>query len=220
MGPKGMLKNYLMIAWRNLQKNRAHSFINIAGLSIGMSVAMLIGLWIWDQLSYDKYHRNYDRIAEIMTKSTIDGNVRTGATIPWALDAERRKTYGPEFKYIVMTSWNDPHVLSVGDKHVGYRGEFIGADGPEMLSLRMLKGSRDGLKGPSGMLISESVARALFGDDDPMGKVVMLDNKASFKVSGVYGDLPLNTTFRDVAFMAPWDFYAANHDWIGRDPAD
>jgi putative ABC transport system permease protein len=215
-----MLKNYFTIAWRNLQKNRAHSFINIAGLSIGMSVAMLIGLWIWDQLSFDKYHGNYDRIAEVMQQSTADGNVNTGATIPWPLDAEMRKTYGPDFKYIVMTSWNDPHVLSLGDKHVAYRGEFIGADGPDMLSLRMVKGSRDGLRGPAGMLISESVAKALFGDDDPMGEVMMMDNKATFKVSGVYEDLPQNTTFHDVAFMAPWDFYAGNPDWIGRGPSD
>ncbi|HXB91472.1 MAG TPA: ABC transporter permease, partial [Puia sp.] len=215
-----MFKNYVTIAWRNLQKNRVHSFINIAGLAIGMSIAMLIGLWMWDQLSFDKYHRNYDRIAEVMQQRTVDGKVLTNGVIAWPLEAEMRKDYGRDFKYIVMTSWNDPHVLSLGDKHVAYRGEFIGADGPEMLSLRMLKGSRDGLRGPSGILISESVARALFGDDNPMGKIVMLDNKAGFEVSGVYEDLPLNTTFRDVAFMAPWDFFAGNQDWIGRDPAD
>lgn len=60
-----MLMNHLIIAWRNVQKHRAHSFINIAGLSIGMAVALLIGLWIWDELSFDRYHQNYDRIAQV-----------------------------------------------------------------------------------------------------------------------------------------------------------
>ena len=61
-----MIKNYLKVAWRNLVKNKASSFINIGGLAVGMAVAMLIGLWIWDELSFDKYHQNYDRIAQVM----------------------------------------------------------------------------------------------------------------------------------------------------------
>jgi len=67
-----MIKNYLKIAWRNLVKNKTHSFINIAGLSVGMAVAMLIGLWIWDELSFDKYHQNYDRIVQVMQHQTSD----------------------------------------------------------------------------------------------------------------------------------------------------
>ena len=130
MGRVGMLKNHLIIAWRNLQKNRAHSFIKIAGLSIGMGVAMLIGVWIRDELSFDRWHRNYDRIAQVMQQATIGGRVMTGGTIPWALDAAMRQEYAKDFKYIVMASWADPHVLSMGDKHVSYRGDFMGADGP------------------------------------------------------------------------------------------
>jgi len=72
-----MIKNYLKIAWRNLIKNKASSFINIGGLAVGMAVAMLIGLWIWDELSFDKYHQNYNRSALVMQKKTFNDTVAT-----------------------------------------------------------------------------------------------------------------------------------------------
>jgi len=199
-------------------RNRASSFINITGLSVGMAVAILIGLWIWDELSFDKYHQHYDRIAQVMEKDTHNGTIHTGAAIPLPLDAEMRKTYGSDFRHIVISSWNDPHVLAAGDKKISYRGTFMGAEGPEMFTLNMLAGSRNGLKDISSMLISQSVATALFGNDDPMGKLVKLDNSASLKVTGVYEDLPGNTTLHDAAFIAPFDYYQASGD--GRSLSD
>src|SRR5476649_2619976 len=100
-----MIKNYFKIAWRNLIKNRFSSFINIGGLAVGMAVAMLIGLWIWDELSFDKYHQHYDRIAGVIQKETFNGAVNTGAAIPLPLYAEMRKSYANDFKHIVMVSW-------------------------------------------------------------------------------------------------------------------
>ncbi|MCR8558760.1 ABC transporter permease [Mucilaginibacter sp. BJC16-A38] len=213
-----MIKNYLKIASRSILSNKASSLINIGGLAVGIAVAMLIGLWIWDELSFDKYHQNYKNIAQVMERSTSNGAVNTGGTIPLPLDAEMRKSYGSDFKHIVMASFNDPHVLAVGDKNISYPGSFMSAEAPDMLTLKMLKGTRNGLNGQSGILISQSVAKALFGDADPINQTVKLDNKASFSVSGVYEDLPRNATFHDVAFMAPWDFFANNKDWIQRDP--
>ena len=100
-----MIKNYLTTARRNLVKNRASSFINIGGLAVGMAVAMLIGLWIWDELSFDKYHQNYDKIAMVMQSETASGNVNTGATISLPLDAALRKNYGGDFKHIALSSF-------------------------------------------------------------------------------------------------------------------
>src|SRR5579862_5451300 len=113
-----MIKNYFKIAWRTLIKNRTSSFINISGLTVGMAVAMVIGLWIWDELSFDQYHRHYDRIALVMVRESIDGNTSTSTAIPWPLDAEMRKNYGSNFKHIVMMSWTEKHVLSIGDKKI------------------------------------------------------------------------------------------------------
>ncbi len=85
-----MFKNYFNTAIRGLRKNKAHSFINIAGLSVGMAVAMLIGLWIWDELSFDKYHENYSQVAQVMESDDVNGTIHTGAAIPLPLDAELR----------------------------------------------------------------------------------------------------------------------------------
>jgi len=202
-----MLKNYLKIAWRNLIKNKASSFINVGGLAVGMTVAMLIGLWIWDELSFDKYHQNYDRVAVVMQHEVFNGNINTGTPIPLPLDAELRKNYGSDFKHLALSSWTNSHILNVDDKKISYKGNFMGSEAPEIFSLRMLQGSRGGLKDPSSILISQSVAKALFGDANPMNKVIRLDNKDGFKVSGVYEDLPQNTTLHDVAFIGPWEYY-------------
>lgn len=202
-----MIRNYIKIAWRNLIKNKASSLINIGGLAAGMAVAMLIGLWIWDELSFDKYHQNYDRVAMVMQHETFNGSVNTGNTISLPLDAELRKSYGSDFKHIALSSWAEKHILTVGDKNISYKGNFMGAEAPEIFSLNMLKGSRGGLKGPSALLISQSVAKALFGDADPINKIVKLDNKASFNISGVYEDLPGNTSLHELGFIGPWDYY-------------
>ena len=214
-----MIENYFKIAWRNLFFNKTSSFINIIGLSVGMAVAILIGLWIWDEFSFNKYHQNYNRIAQVMENDTRSGTVKTSGTIPLPLEAELRKSYGSDFKHIVISSFTERHTLAIGEKKILYSGNFIGTEAPEMFTLKMLKGNRNGLQDPSSMLISQSVATALFGDTDPMEKLIKLDNKASFKVSGVYEDLPANTTLHKVAFMAPWDFYEASENGH-RSPTD
>jgi ABC-type antimicrobial peptide transport system permease subunit len=202
-----MIKNYLKVAWRNLTRNKASSFINIGGLAVGMAVAMLIGLWIWDELSFDKYHQNYDRIAQVMQSETSGGTISTQAAISLPLDAELHKSYGRDFKHIVLSSWNDKHVLNLGAKNISSQGSFMGAEAPEMFTLKMLAGNRNGLQDRSSIMLSESTAKALFDDADPLNKVIKLDNKDAFKVSGVYEDIPRNATLHDVQFIGPWDYY-------------
>src|SRR5215813_10490428 len=120
-----MLKNYLRIAWRNLAKNRLHSFINIAGLAAGIAVAILIGLWIWDELSFDRYHRNYDQIAQVMQNQTNNGVIKTQNGVPIPLADELKMHYGSHFKYIVLSSWTRAHLLASGDKQITRRGNFM-----------------------------------------------------------------------------------------------
>ena len=202
-----MFRNYLKIAWRNLTRNKASSFINIGGLAVGMAVAMLIGLWIWDELSFDKYHENYDRIAMAMQSETVNGSVTTGGVVCLPLEGALRKNYGSDFKHVVVTGWNDKHVLSFNDKNITFSGNFMSPDGPEMFTFHMLAGNRDGLKDKSSILLSGSTAKALFGDTDPVNKVIRLDSKDVFKVAGVYEDLPQNTTLHDLAFVGAFDYY-------------
>lgn len=214
-----MIKNYLKVAWRNLIKNKTHTFINVAGLSVGMAVAMLIGLWIWDELSYDSYYKNHSSVAQILQHQTINGETQTGPSIPIPLGTLLRQDYtgaGKDFKYVTLSSWTFGMSIANGDKKLTTNGNFAQPEITEILSLKMLKGSRGVLKDPSSIVISAKLAKAIFGDADPMNKVVKLNNKYDLKVAGVYEDIPRNATFNDVDVIAPWDFYMTTQPWLQR----
>lgn len=204
-----MLKNYLRVAWRALRRNRSHSIINISGLAIGMAVALLIGLWIWDELTFDHYDPHYKRVAQVMQTQTFNGNMRSQKAIPLPLGPVLHKDYSGDFRHVVMASWSWQHVVSVGDKVLMPFGNFMEPDAPEVLGLRVTEGWAHGLENPSSILIAQSLARSLFGNADPLNKMVRLDNKDNFTVAGVYEDLPDNATLHRNApvFLAPWGYY-------------
>jgi len=200
-----MLKNYLRIAFRNLARNKMQSLINIAGLSAGIAVAMLIGLWIWDELSFDRYHRDYDAIAQVMQHQELNSEVRTQGKVPIPLGEELRTTYGSEFKKVVMSSVTDNHILAVEGNKLVKTGNYMEADAPALFGLTVIKGASKGLASPSSIMLSESVAGALFGSADPIDKMLKFDDNAQLRVTGVYKDLPLNTTLSNVLFIVPWE---------------
>jgi putative ABC transport system permease protein len=209
-----MIKNYLKIGWRNLLRSKVYSVINIMGLAIGMAVAILTGLWVYDELSFDQYHPSHDRIAQVMQHRTSNGSINTQATLPPFLGEEIRNVYGRDFKYIVQSSFNADHVLTYGEKIFLKPGNFFEPQVAEMLSLKMISGTRDGLKEMNSILLAESVAKVYFGEDDPINKILRLDNKSDVKVTGVYEDLPDNTTFKEVKFMLPWELYHNLNPWM------
>lgn len=217
-----MIKNYFKIAWRNLNKSKGYSAINIGGLAVGMAVAMLIGLWVNDELSYDKYHENYDRIAQVMQHASFNGDMSTQSANPAAMGPEIRAKYGSDFKYVVQASWVGSHLLSAGKKVFNKTGIFFEPDAPEMLTLKMLKGTRQALKDPYAIMLSQSTAEAIFGKEDPINKAIKLDRNYDVKVTGVYEDLPDNTTFHNIQIMMPWELWLIQNPWVKRmnDPWD
>jgi ABC-type antimicrobial peptide transport system permease subunit len=210
-----MIRNYLKIAWRNLIRNKVSSFINIGGLAVGMAVAMLIGLWIWDELSFNKYHQNYDRIVQVMQKEKHLGNVNIWNHMPYRLVNELQTNYRGDFKHIVIATEADNYYLSQGENKILQTGQYMEAATPEMLTLKMLRGSWAALKDPHSVLLSASAAKSLFGNADPMDKTVKVSNTydvhttTDVKVTGIYEDLPQNTQFHESQFFMPWDLYAA-----------
>ncbi|MCO5937109.1 ABC transporter permease [Mucilaginibacter sp. RB4R14] len=214
-----MFRNYLKISWRNLTKNKAHTFINVTGLSVGMAVAILIGLWIWDELSYDKNFQNHERIVQVWQHQTFNGKVGSQTAMPIPLGTMLKQDYtgkDKDFKYTILCSWNYDHILALGDKKITQQGSFMQADGPEMLSLKMLKGTRAGLSDPSSIMLSDKVAKAIFGTEDPLNKTLKLDNKELIKVTGVYEDIAHNSTFNELYIIMPWDLYMSSQDWVKR----
>ena len=202
-----MLRNYFKTAWRSLLKNRLSASINIGGLAVGMAVAMLIACWVYNEWSYDRQFTNYDRIARVW--QLWSGGKQAQWMIPATVADELRAKFGSDFKRVVESSKTWEHVFSAGDKKLLKRGNFIEPEGLDLFSVPMLRGDHGGLKTPNSVLLSASTAKAFFGEDDPVGKVLSMDDTVSLKVTGVYADFPYNSAFRDVGFLAPWDLYAA-----------
>ena len=208
-----MFKNYFKTAWRNLIKNKIHSFINIAGLSVGMAVAILIGLWMYDEVSFNKNFENYNRIAQVMQHQTFNGDVGTQTAVPYLMGDELKRSYGSDFKYVSMASWTNEHILAVGEKRITKSGNYMEPQITQILSLKMIEGTREALNDNHSIILSLLTAKALFGNADPMNKLIKIDNRFDVKVSGVYEDLPYNSDFRDLTFIAPWQLYIDNNNW-------
>jgi putative ABC transport system permease protein len=210
-----MFKNYFTTAWRNLVKNKIYSGINIFGLAAGMAVAMLIAFWIWDELTYDKYHTHHKQLAQVMTTFIgDDGKVGTGEAVCMPIAPELRTKYGSDFKNISMASWNFGHVLAMGEKKITATGMWVESNFPSMFSCRMLKGDINALTDPSTILINATLAKTFFGDDDPIGKMIRLDNKDNYKIAGVFEDFPRNTSLHDTKLFLPWKKYITTEQWL------
>ncbi len=201
-----MFKNYFKTAWRNLLKNKISSIINIGGLAVGMAVAMLIAFWLWNELSFNKNFSNYNRIAQVMQNQTFGGDVQTWGNTPLPLATVLRNNYGDNFKHVVLADWTVERMLAVGEKRIKTSGNNMEPGVVDMLSLRMLKGTKDGLQDLHSILLSESVAKTYFGDTDPINKLMRLDDKLDVRVIGVYEDLPVNSSFGDLGFIASWEW--------------
>ena len=208
-----MLKNFLKTAWRNLMRNKGYSAINIGGLAAGMAVALAIGLWVYDELSYNTYFKNYNRIAQVWQHATFNGERSSQTSNPALMGPELRSKYGSNFKYVVQTSWQEHFLLTVQDRPVTQTGMFMEPDAPEMLTLKMIKGTRQGLKDPYSILLSQSAAKAVFGDEDPMNKSIKFNRTDIVKVTGVYEDLPENTSFRELKAILPWELWLIRNSW-------
>ncbi|MBS1508660.1 MAG: ABC transporter permease [Bacteroidetes bacterium] len=211
----GMYKSYFKIGWRNLVKNKGYSLINIGGLALGMAVAMVIGLWVFDELSFNHYHENYSRIAQVMKGGSFEGQHYVGQTsLPFPLVDQLKNNYGANFKHIVPASWESENVLSIRDKKISKTGMFIGEEAPEMLTLKMIHGTRSALKDPNSLMMSQSTAEALFGDSDPVNQMVKINGEKELMVTGVYEDLPKNSAFFGIQFFRPYDYLINDGTWM------
>ncbi len=209
-----MFKNYLKIAWRNLKKNKGYTVINVGGLALGMAVTLIIGLWVEDELTYNDYFSNHDHIAQVYQSQTFNGNVSTGQAIPRPLEMELREKYGDNFEHLIMSSWNISRYLGYKEKSLSKNGNYMQRPAPEMLDLKIIKGEKDGLREINSVMLSASSAQALFGDEDPIGKSVEVNNQYDVAVSAVYEDIPANNSFSDLDFIMPWDKLLATQEWM------
>lgn len=209
-----MYRNYLKIAFRNLVRNKAYSLINIGGLAMGLAVAMLIGLWIHAELSFNEVHKNHAQIAQVMQHRAADGKIETTPAIPIPLEHELRTRYGSDFQQLVTTFWPQEQVLSSAHKSFTKLGNYMGKEAISFFSVDMLKGDRNGLVEPNSIILSESTAKTIFGEEDAVGKPMKINNEMEVMVTGVYNDFPKSSSLHGLAFIAPWELFVSSEEWV------
>jgi ABC-type antimicrobial peptide transport system permease subunit len=214
VNPYPMYKSYFKTSLRSMLKNKLHASINITGLSVGMAVALIITLWVNDELSYEKNFDNYSRIGQVIQNVTNNGEVQTWNNVPYPLAEEIRKNYGSDFTHVALAGEKFPHLLATETKKLNKTGIFAERDFTNIFSLKMIRGSADAIKDPSSILLSVSTARAYFGNEDPMGMMMTIDRDLSVKVGGIYEDIPTTSSFSDMGFIAAWELLYNGRGWI------
>lgn len=207
-----MLQNYLKITWRNLIQNKTLSFVNIVGLSLGIAFAILIGMWIQYETSYDRFHKNLDRIAMVQRHQMINNEKVTASGVMLPLYDELKANY-PQIKRITR-SINGESGLAAGNSKFNKRGNYVDPDFLSMLSFPLLKGnSETALNDPNSIVLTQSLAKALFGSADPIGKIVKVDNEYNAQVSAVMKDVPKNSSFT-FEYLIPFEFLLQNNQYV------
>lgn len=208
-----MLKNYFTIAFRNLTKNSFYSFINITGLSVGIGCAILIFLWVGDELAFNRFHKNYDRLYQVHLTQEYANGISTDNAMPYPLK-EAIINKASQVKHIVMTNWGEGNLLTVGDNRFNKMSLSVSEDFLKMFSFHLLKGNPEtALADPTSIVLTESTAKALFGDQDPINKLVKIDNDREQKVTGIIKDVPGHSTLQ-FDILLPFAFYEATQSWV------
>jgi len=215
-----MIKNYfpaghfIKIAWRNLVKNKIYSFINIAGLAAGMAVAMIIGLWIYDEVSTNKHFKNYNTLYQVMMNQTFDGKRGSQTALPFPI-GEELKTKFPDFKGVAMCDWGSNRSLIYKDKKISKYGHFIGEDAIDMFSIKILNGDKQPMREPYSIVLTDETATALFGAENPVGKIVKLDNSTDLKVTAVVPKPPKTSSLK-YDYLIPWSLQEKIYSWVAQ----
>ncbi len=195
-GTIAMYKNYLKIAFRNIKRNLMHSFINIAGLGIGLAASLLILLWVNDELSYDQFHENADTVYRVNENwYNSNGTKSLGPRTPYPLGAAMVNNY-PEIKRSLHYYGKGEYLISNGENSF-YENRFCFADSIffDVFSFPLVSGDPTSvLDDPKSVVISESMAEKYFGNENPIGRVLQLNTtEGEFTITGIMKDSPQNS---------------------------
>ena len=212
-----MFKTNFKIAWRNLIKDKQFTFLNVLGLAAGLACALLIFLWVNDELSYDKFFANDDRLYQLMEHQSRDGNTGISSESSGLL-SEAIAHQMPEVEYaspLAPPGWFPQYTLSVGDKNIKATGQYAGKDYFNIFSFKLIDGNRNiMLANKSSIVISDELAKKLFGTtDNIIGKPIRFEHDTTFYVSGVFEKTPYHSS-QQFDFVLSWDYFKTVQDWV------
>jgi ABC-type antimicrobial peptide transport system permease subunit len=208
-----MIKLFFKTSLRNIRHNFVNSIINILGLALGFTVIIIGSLWILKQFSFDKNHKNYDNIYQVMITGTFNGEKSTDRSTPIPLAKLLQSDFKNELQHVSLVSNRENANFKIGDKRITSTGLYAMGTFSELFTFEAIKGDVSTPSLPSKMIISESLARRLFGDVEVISKIVELNGKAQYEITGVYADLPENSTFHQLDYILPFcDYLQQNPD--------
>lgn len=205
-----MFRNYFKTAWRNITRTIGYSILNVLGLATGMAVALLIGLWVYDQYSFDKFLPEYQSVYRVQRNFNSNGDTLTFQTTSLKL-ADALRTQIPEIAYVAESDWTSNHGLIVGDKKLYITGAIAGTDIFKILQYPFIKGNAGTVfKDAYSIVLTQSLAKSLFGNEDAMNRMVRFDNANELRVTGIIKDVPPNASFSFNYIVPATYMYAVN----------
>lgn len=200
-----MIKNYTRLAFRNLFRNKAFALTNLTGLTIGITCTILILLWVQSELSYDKFQANYSSIYKVMANRNFNGQIITDDVMVFPLAPALADEY-PQIKNAVVTSGQEPHILSNGQIKLRKNGYTVSAQFFQLFSWNFKSGNPvSAIADPTSIVLTRSAAGALFGNENPMNKTVRIDDNVNFKVSAIIEDISDNSSLK-FDYIIPYDY--------------
>ena len=208
-----MIKNYLKVAWRNLVKNRTHTFINMAGLSVGLACSLLILLWVQNEVDMDGFHKNGKYLYQVYEQQHFDNKVNGQYYTPGVLAAELKRTI-PEVQLAANAVFYDEHNFKVGDKIIKLKGGSADADFFKMFSYPMIQGNAESsLRTVSDISISKKMAEEFFGSAQAaIGKTLRIDNRKIFIVTSVFENVGTNSSLK-FDYLINWASFLEDNPW-------
>ncbi len=200
-----MFRNFFKVAYRNLLRNKGFSAINITGLAIGMAATMLILLWLGQELSYDQFHKNKDRIYEVWNRVAYNGKISCGNAVSAPIGPAVEKDL-PEVEAVARIHPGVTNLLSTGEKKLLKTGYMVDSAFLKIFSFPMIEGDPStALREKYSVVLTEKVAKGLFGNEEALGKVIRIGDKDNFTVTGILKDLPSNTDL-DFDYLLPYTY--------------
>ncbi len=210
-----MLISYFKSAWRNIIRSKWYSVLNILGFATGMTIALLIGLWVYYQYDYNSFLPEYQQVYQVKSNYHADGDVDTENSTPSKLADILRADF-PEIAFASETDGFGSHGLKAGDKKLYNNGGQVQKDFLRIFQFPLIRGNAGSVfNDPYSIVLTESTAKALFGDQDPLGKTIRFDNDHDLRVTGVLKDLPANSSFQ-FNYLVPFSFFEQTTSWVKR----
>lgn len=207
-----MIKNYIKTIFRGFKRQKTSFFINIGGLAIGLACSFLIFLWVVDELNMDQYHEDADQIVQVMEYQYANNQYSASYGTPGIL-ARNLKEEFPEFQFASNYTWNTDRLFSKDNQSFYENGLDVENDFFKILSIDLVYGDRSELlTQPNTVVISNTMAEKFFGESNPVGETIMYNNNNLLTITGVFSDMPDNSTFQFDALLN-YNDWLEESDW-------